>query len=217
MKSVTRVLSTLVALVMVFGSSLAVANDETNAVGECLASDQVWLLVITEDGTVMANQCVGNPDNGEDALLAGGMVIRHSRNGVICSLNDWPSPCPRKFQGQFWNYWHQSRGQNYVFSEEGAATYRPEPGSIEAWCYNSASQEKCTPPTLRVVVDGVDETPADGEPLDVAPTTNEPATQNDTVLGIEGLWQPALLVVLAVGAVAGIVVVNRRRRDNTEF
>lgn len=122
----------------------------SNAVGACLDADQVWLLVIDADGTVLANQCVGTPVSGEDALARGGMQIRFSGSRLICSLSGHPEQCPSTFTGSYWNYNIGGAGTSYAYSKEGASSRRPVAGDIEAWCYNAADEESCTPALLKI-------------------------------------------------------------------
>lgn len=122
----------------------------SNGVGACLEADQVWLLVVDADGTVLANQCVGTPVSGEDALARGGMQIQFSGGRLICSLSGHPKQCPATFTGSYWNYNVGGAGTSYAYSKEGAASRRPVAGDIEAWCYNTAEEKSCTPPLLTI-------------------------------------------------------------------
>lgn len=148
----------------------------SNAVGSCLAADQVWLFVADADGVVLANQCVGTPASGEEALARGGMQIRFSTGRLICSLSGHPEQCAATFTGSYWNYYHGKAGAQYTYSKEGAASRRPSPGDIEAWCYNGPDEKSCIPPLLtitsaeqRIPVPGADT----ADYVDPAPTTNE--------------------------------------------
>lgn len=146
----------------------------SNAVGSCLEADQVWLLVVDVD-EVLANQCVGTPASGEEALARGGMQIRFGSGRLICSLSGHPEKCPATFTGSYWNYHHGRAGEPYTYSKDGAATHRPEPGSIEAWCYNGDGEKSCTPPLLTVLQrDAPVNLPAAdaSDHIDPAPTAN---------------------------------------------
>ncbi len=125
-----------------------------NSVGACLDADQVWLFVVDVDGAVLANQCVGTPASGEEALARGGMQMRFSKGRLVCSLSGHPAQCPATFTGSYWNYHHGRAGAPWTFSKEGAATHRPVPGDIEAWCYNAPKAKSCKPPLLTIVSGG---------------------------------------------------------------
>ncbi|MDO5736466.1 MAG: hypothetical protein Q4P15_08325 [Propionibacteriaceae bacterium] len=126
----------------------------SNAVGSCLQANQVWLFVVDVDGAVLANQCVGTPASGEEALARGGMQLRFSSGRLICSLSGHPEQCPATFTGSYWNYHHGAAGTPYAYAKEGAATRHPRPGDIEAWCYNAAGEKSCTPELLRIITGG---------------------------------------------------------------
>lgn len=145
---------TLAGLLMVAMSPSAHAQTpDSNPIGACLRSE-VWLIVVDAEGTVLANQCVGTPANGEEALAAGGMSISRNRSGLICTIDNHPERCPSNFTGQFWNYHHAQPGSDWKFSDIGAAKRTPAPGSIEGWCYNAEDTQRCTPPRLKVVQEG---------------------------------------------------------------
>lgn len=180
----------------------------SNAVGSCLAADQVWLLVMDTNGDVLANQCVGTPASGEEALARAGMQIRFGSGRLICSLSGHPEKCPATFTGSYWNYHHGGAGKPYTYSKDGAATHRPEPGSIEAWCHNGAGEKSCTPPLLTILqqgtpvaIPGVDASTF----IDPAPTANKPVPLPSTTP-----W--ALLGTSAVIAVGIALLLWWRRR-----
>ncbi len=175
----------------------------SNAVGSCLAADQVWLLVVDSEDEVLANQCVGTPASGEEALARGGMQIRFSKGRLICSLSGHPEQCPATFTGSYWNYHHGRSGEQYRYSKEGAASRRPDSGSIEAWCYNSADEKSCTPPLLRIMsgeqqllVPGADA----ADYVDPAPTANEavpvPASTPWALIGTGAIIVVGIVAVL---------------------
>lgn len=121
-------------------SGQATAGSYSN-VEDCTGAGQVWLVVSTDEGRVLANQCVGTPGNGTAALDAAGLAIgRDSKSQFICQIGDYPSECPTTYE-KYWNYYHAKPGGTWFYSQEGADTYKPEAGSIEGWCFGSA----CTP------------------------------------------------------------------------
>lgn len=147
---------------LLFAPLAAHADGESNEVGTCLSSDQVWLLVITDTDEVLANECVGTPANGEDALKAAGLTLGLDANQFLCTIGGYPAECPTTFTGAFWNYYQGKPGEAYAFSQVGAAESTPQPGSIEAWCYSTAEEQTCTPPTLKIVENGTEVPPAAG-------------------------------------------------------
>lgn len=175
----------------------------SNAVGSCLAAEQVWLFVVDGDGEVLANQCVGTPASGEEALARGGLQIRYSSGRLICSLSGHPEQCPAAFSGSYWNYHHATPGEKYTYSKEGAATRRPPSGGIEAWCYNADSKNSCTPPLLTIIsgdqqilVPGVEA----ADYADPAPTRNDavpvPASTPWVFIGTGALVAAGIVALL---------------------
>lgn len=172
---VTRIVGIVVlTIIFITCPGLAQADGRNNEVGSCLSSSQVWLLVVDQNQRVLANQCVGTPSSGSEALRLGGIRVGYSKGNLICTMNDSPESCPRRFTGQFWNYWHAPSGKQLVFSDLGAGNRTPPPGSIEAWCYNRPGTTRCTPPELSVIVDGEQLSPVEA-PVDLPVTHNEPA------------------------------------------
>jgi hypothetical protein len=118
-------------------------------VSQCLATGQVWLVVQTDTGTVLRNECVGQPETGQAALESAGVALTTSGGGYLCSLAGYPSRCPTTYRGQYWQYWHASGvGSSWQYSQKGAAAFVPQPGSIEGWCYNGRDADVCRPPSL---------------------------------------------------------------------
>ena len=218
-----RVLCLLVALLFC-AAPLAAADDTSpveqpskegsNAVGACLDAGQVWLYVTDVDGTVVANQCVGTPNNGEAALRAANVTVEHDKGGMICALGGRPDPCPAKFDGSFWNYWHASAGKEWEFSSKGANEWKPKPGTIEGWCRNSKDTEGCTPKPLRVEIDGELQLPsgvAEADLVDPEVVMPEPVPESGFPTGTV----VAVGVIVVLGA-AAVVIVRQRRRGASQ-
>ncbi|GAB3819987.1 hypothetical protein GCM10028820_24830 [Tessaracoccus terricola] len=164
-------------------------------VESCTSTGQVWLLVQDETGRVLANQCVGTPASGAAALRAGGLDFETSRGGVICSVAGNPAECPRRFTGQFWQYWHSEPAGPWVFADKGPTNRTPRPGSLEGWCYNTTDERRCT-------------LPEPGAVADLGVTTNPPVSGSASGSPVALI---ATVTVLAAGGV-GFWLWNRRRR-----
>ncbi len=221
----TVLLALLISLV-VAPTSLALAetspppiSEGSNAVGACLDAEQVWLLVTDIEGDVLANQCVGTPASGEEALMAAGVDIERA-DGFICSLSGHPDPCPATFTGSYWNYHHATAGSPWAFSEEGAETYAPEPGAIEAWCYNKPDVESCEPPLLTIMSGGEEVLVPGADAADyfdpaVTGTSSESVAQSETDPADAGTpW--ALVGTGAIVVVGAVTFLLWRRRASTD-
>lgn len=181
----------------------------SNPVGACLDAGQVWLFVVDDQQRVLGNQCVGTPSSGTEALRLAGVAAETGRQGYLCSLDGYPERCPSSFEGVFWNYHQAAAGSRWRFSDVGAATHRPAPGTIEGWCYNTADESRCTPPPLTVLIDGELHVPPgveEGDLLDPAPVVRAPLPPAPplpwTTVASAGV------VVLLAGA--GVVAARRR-------
>ena len=179
-----------------------------NAVGACLDAEQVWLLVVDVDGEVLANQCVGTPSSGEEALARGGMQMRFSKGRLICSLSGHPEQCPATFTGSYWNYHHGTAGGPYAYAKEGASSRRPAPGDIEAWCYNPPEQKSCEPPLL-TIISGDQQVPVPG--VAAADYIDPPVTANEAV-PVPATTPWALIGTAAVILVGVLAMLWWRRR-----
>lgn len=201
-----RILALLLALALGLAPASARADGGTE-IGDCLASGKVWLLVTTETGEALANQCVGIPGTGEEALAAGGMEIQFGKDRLVCTLSGHPAQCPRTFTGAYWAYYHGGPGAEYVYSDLGASQFQPKPGSIEAWCYTTAEKD-CAPPHLRIVQGGAEvAAPSGAETVDLPVTTNLRVEVPSATS-----WGVIVTVAVIVVAFAGLVVWQRTRR-----
>lgn len=114
---------------------------------DCTSQGKVWLVVQTDQDKTLANQCVGTPATGTAALEAANVSIGRSADGkMICTLGDYPNPCPTTFTGAYWQYYTATSNGSWTYSDKGADDSAPKAGSIEGWCYGAS----CTPK-----VDGV--------------------------------------------------------------
>lgn len=169
----------LIALVVALASASAATGASAaplpeqsgNAAGRCLASGQVWLLIVTDTGRVIANQCVGNPKTGEQALRNAGVSFTHKPDaGYICTIGGYPEVCRKKFNGQYWTYYQAQGTGDYHYSDWGANVYKPKPGAVEAWCYNKPDEYRCVPPKVKIVM------PSESTPTPTPKPTPKPTT-----------------------------------------
>lgn len=229
MKRTRLILAVLLALLWGAGT-ISVAQAEvlpqqegTNAVGACLEADEVWLVVVDDEERVLANQCVGTPENGVAALEAAGVSVTTDPAGMICAVGGHPDPCPETFTGQYWGYYTTTAGEQWGYYEVGAQDSEPAPGTIEGWCYNQADEEFCNPPLLKVEIDGavvVGEGVAEADLVDLdvtgsaTPDEGPGETADESTAG--GSLAPWIIVgvvlVVVIGAV--IAVALRRRGDS---
>ena len=125
------------------GSSSSPSNTATAlSMKDCTSQGKVWLVVQTDQDKTLANQCVGTPSTGTAALEAANVAIGRSSDGkMICTLGDYPNPCPATFTGAYWQYYTATPNGSWTYSDKGADDSSPKAGSIEGWCYGTT----CTP------------------------------------------------------------------------
>ncbi|MBK7821771.1 MAG: hypothetical protein IPJ61_12035 [Tessaracoccus sp.] len=204
---------------------VAAHAEDDNAVGSCLSADKVWLLVVTDTGEVLANECVGTPATGTDALVSVGLELARDDGNFICAIGGHPAQCPATFTGQYWGSYMGVPGEPYAYAQVGPDENKPKPGTIEAWCYNKADEKECTPPYLKIVKDGAEVAAPDGvTTVDLAvtgeapsPTASPTATDAPTAPAEKpadsstSRTLPIVLGIVILGAVAVAVFVSRKK------
>jgi len=157
---------------------------------DCTNAGKVFVVVTSEDGTTVS-ACVDAPATGTDALTAAGVTIGRDATNMICSLNNYPNPCPATFNGKYWQY-YQASGQDasngqWTYATAGSDDTTPQAGWVEGWCYG----ETCTPqyPGL--------------------PALNTPESGG---LGTSGVVWIVVGAIVVVAIIIGVVVVVSRRR-----
>ncbi|WCC79523.1 hypothetical protein O6R08_08375 [Cutibacterium equinum] len=181
-------------------------TSQAKAIDDCLNANKVWVFVITEEEEVLSNQCVDSPSTGADALKKAGITAGKNKTGLICTMNDHPAVCPKKFQGQYWAYYHASgAGAAWDYSKKGADQYQPAAGSIEGWCYNKPKTKSCTPPTLAAGS-------AEGASFELTHNSEGDAPSSSGHGPMSG--PVATVVVIAVVAVLLLAAVVVRRRQS---
>lgn len=224
----------LVLLSLVGTASAAQAAPSTDptppagAVEQCLGAGKVWLVVVTETGQTLANQCVDTPATGIDALNTAGLAITRSTDGFICTIGGHPEVCPAAFTGSYWQYYTGTPGSDWEYYQVGPDQSQPKAGTIEGWCYGDV----CTPPELGGVTIApagtatpttAESTPATtGSPT--AATSSPAATPgvqtSAPAAGDEGgsgtvIWVIAGLAALIVIA-GGVLLARRARRPHEQ-
>jgi hypothetical protein len=71
----------------------------------------------------------------------------------------------------YWAYYHNTGG-GWVYSGSGAASYQPQPGTVEGWAYDDGQQSPPTPPSTSYAAICAGQDPA--PPPTHAPTPTQP-------------------------------------------
>lgn len=136
--------ATMGGIVLAVGPTTAAGADPigncTTTVGEIVAVDfSPW-------GGDVVRGCDATLTTGYAALQEAGFTTagdEHDGPAFICRIDDFPTaaqdPCVNTPPATaYWSYWHADAGQNtWTYSTEGAMTYQPPAGSVDAWVYGS--------------------------------------------------------------------------------
>lgn len=134
----------------------------------------------------------GDPDSGVAALKAAGYTPTRAAQEAgyfLCRIDGKPAddPCQRASpEDAYWSYWHAQPGGTWEFSNLGAGSYDPEPGSVEGWSFGGGEPPSTEPPARREAPASprpVATTAAPAAPAPAAPTaerTPAPAAEEPT-------------------------------------
>lgn len=214
-----RILSLLTVCLLTFaglGALPAHADGDSNEIGACLAADQVWLLVMKDDGAPIANECVGNPASGVEALTNAGITLQFGKGEMICTMDGHPETCPAVFDGSYWSSYQGAPGKEYTYATVGPTESKPVGGTIEAWCFATAEAGECMPPQLNIVQGGAQVAPPAGATAVDVELTGQSQADDAPADDANGGGTPWGLiaggVVVALAAV-GLLLWQRTRRS----
>jgi hypothetical protein len=136
------------------GAGPAAATAEP--IGDCTTTSGVILAVdFAHWGGPLLRACGTTPTTGYQLLNEGGwstqVVIREP--GFICRIayagyqggTAYPTPSQDPCivtppASAYWSYWHADPGQNtWSYSQLGATSYKPEPGSVDLWTFGATN------------------------------------------------------------------------------
>jgi hypothetical protein len=66
--------------------------------------------------------------------------------GFVCTIDKRPNPCNGAPASAYWSYWHAKPHGKWVYSNLGAGTYHPAPGSVQGWAFGSGQAPGISPP-----------------------------------------------------------------------
>jgi hypothetical protein len=141
---------TLLALPCLGGAVRAAVTASPAAadpISHCTTSSGVIVVVdFRHFGGAVDRGCAATPTTGYDALHhAGFTTAGDDQDGpaFVCRIDDLPRPAQQSCSrtpptSASWSYWHADPGRNsWSFSELGAMSTHPRPGSVDAWVYGS--------------------------------------------------------------------------------
>lgn len=111
-------------------------------------------------GGAVQRGCDASPTTGLAALQhAGFTVAGTTRYGMafVCRIDGLPTPAQDPCVSTppptaYWSYWHAGPGQDgWSYTSQGASSYHPPPGSVDAWSFGGGERPSFTPAQVRAV------------------------------------------------------------------
>lgn len=118
-------------------------------------TDNVGVTVVVDFGDLGGGvnvRCAPGPvSSGLDAMTRAGVAYRTTLrfSGFVCRIAGQPAsdPCQTTSPvNAYWSYWIASRGGSWCYSNLGAGSRTPPPGSIEGWSFALNRSGASTPP-----------------------------------------------------------------------
>lgn len=121
---------------------------------QCLAAKNVWVVVERADGA-QEGGCATQFGTGMEALASAGFTS--TGGAFVQTINGYPNPAP---EGHYWSYWQGGAAADgsvsWTFSNVGASSSSPQPGTVEGWHYVSwQTPGATTPPNWNVPQDPI--------------------------------------------------------------
>jgi hypothetical protein len=124
---------------------------KTKAAGACTSTTKGVTVVVdfTKLHGKIETACdPSNPKTGLAALTGAGFsytfVPRYP--GFVCTIDKLPNPCNGAPASAYWSYWHAKPHGKWVYSDLGAGSYHPAPGSVQGWAFGSGQAPGISPP-----------------------------------------------------------------------
>jgi hypothetical protein len=143
----TRSLLALPCLAVPLLATALAAPAAADPISHCTPTSGVIVVVdFRHFGGSLDRGCGATPTTGYDAMHhAGFTTAGDDQDGpaFVCRIDDLPSPAQQSCArtpptSASWSYWHADAGQNsWSFTELGAMSAHPKPGSVDAWVYGS--------------------------------------------------------------------------------
>jgi hypothetical protein len=132
--------------------------------------------------------CAAKLSTGYNAMISAGFTPAGDDSdgpAFVCRIDDEPPPSQETCvdtppASASWSYWHADAGQNvWTYSLQGAMSYEPPPGSVDAWTFG-ASDPNVKPPFSPSSVRADNPGPPVTTTTSSSPTTTEGTTTSTT-------------------------------------
>ena len=147
-----RPLATLTTL-SVFAAGLVAAGGAAAApayAAACTGKKGVTVVVdFTKLGGKIKTACdPTDPATGLAALTGAGFSYTFvpRQPGFVCTIDMKPNPCNGAPTKAYWSYWHAKPHGKWVYSNTGAGSYNPAPGTVQGWAFGAGTAPRISPP-----------------------------------------------------------------------
>jgi hypothetical protein len=143
-------LTVLVSGPLAAQAAVSPAVASTRVAAACSGTRGVTVVVdFTKLGGKIKTACdPKNPENGLDALTGAGFTYTFVPKypGFVCTIDKLPHPCNGAPATAYWSYWHAQPHGKWAYSNTGAGTYHPKPGSVQGWAFGAGKPPGISPP-----------------------------------------------------------------------
>jgi hypothetical protein len=133
------------ALLAATALAVAVGGIGVVAAPQARAAAGTVAIVISYSGGADVTRCVAAGGTG-DSILNSVASVAYRRDGLIVKINSTPSSGLAD-NTHYWAYFHNT-GSGWAYSNVGASSYRPAPGTVEGWRYSNGANPGPNPPSL---------------------------------------------------------------------
>ena len=166
--AVATVLVSVLAVGQALGVATSTASLSASGLSACTTTSGVLVTVDFSyfGGSVDLGCAAGSPDNGLDAMHQAGFLTagdEQDGDAYVCRIgvaqegpgSERPTPAEDPCVSTppataYWSLWVADAGQrSWDYSQFGATSYTPPPGSIEGWSFGPGRQPGMTPAQVR--------------------------------------------------------------------
>ena len=119
------------------------------AIAPAQAADCSGVTVVVQfaSGATTTGCAPGDPSSGLDALSGAGFsyTFAQGQPGFVCTIDGQPGD-RNCMKPNYWAYFHGQPGGSWTYSNTGAGSYDPKPGSVEGWRFGGGAAPSTPPP-----------------------------------------------------------------------
>jgi hypothetical protein len=145
-----RLMPVVFSLLLAASFVLAVARADPAYAAACTGKTGISVVVdFTKLGGKVKVGCDGKPPaNGLVALKRAGFTYTFVPRmpGFVCTIDHRPRKCNGAPPSAYWSYWHAKPHGKWIYSNLGAGSYHPKPGSVQGWAFGNGKPPKISPP-----------------------------------------------------------------------